>query len=55
MVIKKIYAQQFCVTEAELIRGRNGTSIFNEWYKPKEPEDNSRGEIARAYRLGREY
>lgn len=55
MTENKFNVQQFCTTEAELIRGRNGTAIFNEWYKPEEPEDNSRGEIARACRLRREY
>ena len=44
-----------CVTESEMIRGRNGISIFDEWRKPEEPEDCSRGEIARSCRLGRAF
>jgi hypothetical protein len=41
-----------CVTECELVRGRNGVAIFDEWRRKEEPEDCSRGEIKRAYRLG---
>jgi hypothetical protein len=41
------------LTEAEQIKGRNGRSIFNDWHQPEEPEDCSREDIARSYRLRR--
>lgn len=39
------------VTESELIRGRNGKAIRNEWSKLDEPEDCSWKEIYRTYRI----
>lgn len=40
-----------CLTEAELVRGKNGRAIFSDWYKPKEEEECSWREIARANRV----
>lgn len=43
------------ISEYELIKGHNGISIFSEWHQSEEPEDYSRAEIAKSYRLRREY
>jgi hypothetical protein len=48
-------SHQFCLTESEMIRGKNGRAIFYEWYRPEEPDDCSWGEIAKSYRLGKEF
>lgn len=39
------------LTESETVKGRNGVPLFNEWHRPEEPDDCSRGDIARAYRV----
>jgi len=41
------------LTDSELIRGKNGIVIFDEWHRPEEYDNCSRGDIARACRLGR--
>jgi hypothetical protein len=48
-------AHQFCLTESEMIRGKNGIAIFDEWYRPEEPDNCSRGDIAKACRLEKVY
>jgi hypothetical protein len=42
-------------TEAESIRGKNGKSLFSDWYKPEESADDSREEITRLYRVRGDY
>jgi hypothetical protein len=43
-------------TEAELIKGRNGISIFNDFSRlPEDAEDCSREEIMKLYKLRRDY
>lgn len=42
-------------TEAELVRGKNGVALFSDWYQPEQPEDYSREEITKLYRLRRGY
>jgi hypothetical protein len=40
-----------CVSEYEMIRGRNGIALYNEWHKPEESEGSSWREVARANRV----
>ena len=42
-------------TETELIRGKNGVALFSDWHQPEQPEDYSREEITKLYRLRRDY
>ena len=45
-----------CCTEPELVHGKNGKALFNERSRlPEELEDCSRADIARAYRIERNY
>jgi len=39
------------LSEYEIIKGRNGISIFSDWHQPEEPENYSREDIAKAYRI----
>lgn len=39
------------LSEAERIRGKNGKALFNDWHQSKEPEDYSREEITKLYRV----
>ena len=43
------------LSEYELIRGKNGISLFSDWHQPEERDDCSRGDIAKSYRLLRNY
>lgn len=36
------------LSEAELVRGKNGVSLFSDWHKPEEPEDCSWRDVAKA-------
>lgn len=41
-------------TEAELVRGKNGVALFSDWHQPEQPENDSREETTKLYRLRRD-
>jgi hypothetical protein len=40
-----------CVTESEMVRGKNGIALFNEWSKPDNTDNCSRRDVARINRV----